>query len=214
MPYLEVMPYLEIDGLVRRKLPRPGQDGTVAGGPELIGGVEHRVIRIVDYDPAWPGRFQAERGRIEAAIGSRARRIAHIGSTSVPGLAAKPIVDIQVSVPDLEDEPHYVTPLEEAGYRLRVRDAEHRMVRTPDLTVHVHICPVGSPWERRHLLFRDWLRHDTADRAAYQALKQELAARDWPDMNAYADAKPPLIADIMSRARTWAATAGWSLPAR
>ncbi|WP_254858485.1 GrpB family protein [Protofrankia sp. BMG5.30] len=111
-------------------------------GPELIGGVEHRVIQVVDYDPAWPVRFQAERGRIEAALGSRARRVAHIGSTSVPGLAAKPIVDIQVSVPDLEDEPGYVAPLEAAGYRLRVWAAEHRMVRTPDLAVHVHICPV------------------------------------------------------------------------
>jgi GrpB-like predicted nucleotidyltransferase (UPF0157 family) len=101
------------------------------------------------------------------------------------------------------------TALERAGYRLRARQPGHRMVRTVDLDVHVHICRVGSEWERRHLLFRDWLRFDDADREAYAALKRELAQRGWADMNAYADAKGVLISEIMIRAEAWAKQAGW-----
>ncbi|MFI6042626.1 GrpB family protein [Nocardia sp. NPDC051321] len=177
---------------------------------ELIGGIEKREIRLVGYCPAWPERFEEERGRIGAALGDVARRIDHIGSTAVPGLVAKPIIDIDLSVPDVEDEGAYLEPLLTAGYRLRVREPGHRMVRTPERDVHVHICTVGSDWERRHLLFRDWLRHDARDRAAYGRLKQQLAQRDWPDTNAYADAKGPLIIEITGRAEAWAQAAGWT----
>ncbi|MFD6162940.1 GrpB family protein [Nocardia sp. NPDC060256] len=176
---------------------------------ELIGGVEKRDIRIVDYDPTWPERFADERARIATALGVTARRIDHIGSTSIPGLAAKPIIDIDVSVPDIEDENTYLEPLLAAGYQLRVREPGHRMVRTPKRDVHVHLSTVASDWERRHLLFRDWLRHDAHDRAAYGQLKQQLVQRDWPDMNAYADAKGPLIIEITARAETWAQSIGW-----
>lgn len=177
---------------------------------KLVGDVEKRDIRIVDYDPAWPVRFAAERGRIVDALGVIACRIDHIGSTSVPGLAAKPIIDIDLSVPDVEDESAYLGPLLTTGYQLRVRERGHRMVRTPQRDVHVHISTVGSEWERRHLLFRDWLRHDTEDRAAYQELKRELSQRDWIDMNAYADAKGPLISEMTVRAEAWALSVGWS----
>ncbi|CAM4504096.1 GrpB family protein [Nocardia ninae] len=177
---------------------------------ELIGGIEKRDIRIVDYDPAWPQRFAEERARIARALGTTARRIDHIGSTSVPGLAAKPIVDIDVSVPDVEDETAYLPPLLAAGYRLRVREPAHRMVRTVQRDVHVHIVTVGSDWERRQLLFRDWLRHSVDDRAAYEKLKRQLAQQNWPDMNAYADAKGPLIAEIIQRAEAWAASIAWT----
>lgn len=177
---------------------------------ELIGGVEHRTITIIDYSAAWPARFEQERLRILKALGATAVRVDHIGSTSVPGLAAKPIVDIQLSVPDVEDEPRYLPALTDAGYLLRVREPGHRMLRTPGLDVHVHICPAGSGWERRHLLFRDWLRRDRADRAAYEVLKRDLASRDWPDMNAYADAKSALIAEIMNRAEVWAGATQWT----
>jgi GrpB-like predicted nucleotidyltransferase (UPF0157 family) len=180
---------------------------------ELIGGVERRTITIVGYSPDWPARFERERRRIVAALGATAVRVDHIGSTSVPGLAAKPIVDLQLSVPDVEDEQRYLPPLADAGYLLRVREPGHRMVRTPDLDVHVHVCPAGSDWERRHLLFRDRLRHDAADRASYQALKRDLAGRDWPDMNAYADAKGAVITEIMSRAEAWADTTHWTVGA-
>lgn len=174
----------------------------------LIGGVERREIVVVPYDPAWPERFEAEKRRIVAALGPVARRVDHIGSTSVPGLAAKPIVDIDLSVPDPDDEAAYLPALERAGYRLRVREPGHRMVRTPELDVHVHVCAEGSDWERRLLLFRDRLRADEADREAYAALKRGLAGREWPDMNLYAEAKGPLIAEITARAEEWAARTG------
>lgn len=176
---------------------------------EIIGGTEKRDILVVDYDLAWPDRFRTERGRIASALTETARRIDHVGSTSVPGLAAKPIIDIDVSVPDVTDEAAYLRQLEAAGYLLRVREPGHRMMRSGNLDVHVHICDSGSEWERRHLLFRDWLRRDAADRDTYAELKRQLAQRDWADMNAYADAKGPLIAEIMVRANAWAGANGW-----
>jgi GrpB-like predicted nucleotidyltransferase (UPF0157 family) len=162
----------------------------------LIGGRERRVIVIAPYDPAWPERFAAERARIAAALGGRALRIEHIGSTAVPGLAAKPIVDILVEVASLDG-----ADLAGAGYVLRVLEDEHRMFRTPELDVHVHVWPSGHPDLAAQLAFRDRLRASPEDRAAYEALKRSLAGREWPDLNAYADAKGPLIREILARAR-------------
>lgn len=167
---------------------------------ELIGGIERRDIVIVAYDEGWPRRFEEERDRILAALGVRAITVDHIGSTSVPGLAAKPIVDVDVTVADVDDEPAYLPDLLAAGYELRVRERGHRMVRTSARDVHVHVTTMGSDWARRDLLFRDRLRADPADRDAYAALKRQLAQRDWPDMNAYADAKTDLIQEILLRA--------------
>ena len=167
---------------------------------ELVGGVEKRDIRIVPYDPTWPVRFEAERARISAALGTRAIRIDHVGSTSVLGLCAKPIVDIDLSVEDPDDETAYLSALESAGFHLRVRSPGHRLVRTAALDVHVHVCAVGGEWERRHLLFRDWLRAHPDDRNLYARTKQQLALEDWPDMNAYAAAKSDVIAAILARA--------------
>jgi GrpB-like predicted nucleotidyltransferase (UPF0157 family) len=176
---------------------------------QLLGGQERRAIQVVAYDPAWLARFEHERQRIAAALGAGARRVDHIGSTAVPGLAAKPIIDIDLSVDDPDDERAYVPALAHAGYRLRVREPGHRMLRTSTLDVHVHVCAAGSDWEVRHLLLRDWLRTDPRDRAAYAALKQDLAPRDWSDMNAYAAAKCELIQQITDRAERWAAATGW-----
>ena len=159
----------------------------------LVGGRERREVVIAEY-PAWPERFAAERGRILAALGDRALRIEHIGSTSVPGLAAKPIVDILVEVASLDD-----VDLEPAGYVLRVREEGHRMFRTPEDDVHVHVWPTGHPDLVDQLAFRDRLRASAEDRAAYEALKRELATRDWPDLNYYADAKGELIREIRAR---------------
>ena len=164
----------------------------------LVGGRERRRIVIAEPDPAWPRRFEAERARIAAALGERAERIEHIGSTAVPGLAAKPIVDVLVAVARLAEE-ELVPPLERAGYVLRVREADHLMVRTPALDVHVHLWHVGSREVARHLAFRDRLRASPEDRAAYERLKRELAARDWDDVNGYADAKSSLIREIGER---------------
>lgn len=166
----------------------------------LIGGREQREIVIVDHDVQWADRYEIERARIEQALGDRALRLDHIGSTSVPGLAAKPIVDIDLSVADPEDESTYLPDLEAAGYELRVREPGHRMVRTPARDVHVHVCALGSFWERRHVVFRDWLRAHPDDRQRYEDVKRELAGREWGDMNDYADAKTDVIASIMERA--------------
>jgi len=166
----------------------------------LIGGRERREIVIVDHDPAWAARYEVERERITDALGDRALRIDHIGSTSVPGLAAKPIIDIDLSVADPDDEAAYVPDLEAAGYVLRVREPGHRMLRTPALDVHLHVCALGTEWERVHRLFRDWLRNHPDDRQRYEDLKRSLAGREWADMNEYADAKTGVITDILRRA--------------
>ena len=158
----------------------------------LVGGRERRAVVIADYDAAWPARFEAERSRVAGALGERALRIEHIGSTSVPGLAAKPIVDLLVEVASLEG-----VDLTDAGYVLRVREAGHLMFRTPELDVHVHVWPSGHPDIAAQLAFRDRLRASPEDRASYEALKRELAGRDWPDMNHYAEAKAPLIRQIL-----------------
>jgi GrpB-like predicted nucleotidyltransferase (UPF0157 family) len=178
---------------------------------EMIGGDEQRPIVLVEYNPWWPIRFAAERTRIEQALGDRAQRVAHIGSTAVPGLQAKPITDIQLSVADVDDEESYIPGLSGAGYVLRVREPAHLMLRTPALDVHVHVCSTGSDWERRHLLFRDRLRASAADRVRYEDAKMALARQNWPTMNDYADAKTPVIQEITLRAEEWARETGWSV---
>lgn len=177
---------------------------------ELIGGPEQRAIVIEPYSSAWPGIFEEHRSRISDALGAVVHRVDHIGSTAVRGLAAKPIIDIQISVLDVEQEPAYVEPLVAAGYRLRVREPGHRMLRTPELHVHIHICDAGSEWERRHLLLRDWLRQSAEDREAYAKLKTELGRQGWETMNHYADAKTALIAEMTVRAEQWAVSTGWT----
>ncbi|MGH9098454.1 MAG: GrpB family protein [Acidimicrobiales bacterium] len=188
------------------------QDRSPLSNAELIGGPEERAIVLVPSDRQWPATFEEHRARIVGALSSLAKRVEHVGSTSVPGLAAKPIVDIQVSIVNPEDESAYVPALEDAGYVLRVREPGHRMLRTTALDVHVHVCAVGSDWERRHLLFRDWLRRSDSDRALYAGVKAKLGTQAWPTMNHYADAKSPIIAEIMKRAEAWAATGDWSKP--
>jgi GrpB-like predicted nucleotidyltransferase (UPF0157 family) len=177
---------------------------------ELIGGPEKRAIVIEPYSSTWPEIFQEHRCTINAALGVVADRIDHIGSTAVTGMAAKPIIDIQISVLDVEQERLYLAPLVAAGYRLRVREPGHRMFRTPELHVHIHVCDAGSEWERRHLLLRDWLRQSPDDREAYARLKTELQSQGWETMNHYAEAKTALISEITVRAEGWAASTRWS----
>lgn len=169
----------------------------------LIGGRERREIRIVDYDPDWPEKFQSQAGMIASALGGSALRIEHIGSTSVPGLAAKPIVDILVVVADSTDESAYLPQLEAAGYVLRVREPdwhEHRMFRTPDKDVHIHIYSTGCPEIRRNLSFRDRLRRNIDDRRRYEQTKRDLAKQQWSDMDGYANAKSDVIESIIAAA--------------
>lgn len=167
----------------------------------LIGGVEKREIRIVRYNTDWPKKFEAHARVIADALGGSDFRIEHIGSTSVPGLAAKPIIDILVVVPDSADEPAYLPNLEAAGYVLRVREPdwnEHRMLRTPERDVHIHVYSVGCAEIQRNLAFRDRLRQNSGDRRRYEQAKRELAAKEWPDMNAYAEAKTEVIESIIA----------------
>jgi GrpB-like predicted nucleotidyltransferase (UPF0157 family) len=166
----------------------------------LIGGREKREIVIVDYDSSWPARYQLERDRVRRALGVSALRIEHIGSTAVPGLAAKPIIDLLVAVADPDDETVTVPALHAAGYELRVREPGHRMFRTPERDVHVHVWGHSDPEVARHLRFRDRLRRSPADCDSYERLKRELAAREWAEMNEYADAKAALIEAILARA--------------
>ena len=169
----------------------------------IIGEIESPSIVVVDYDPAWPERFRREEARIRSALGEAALSVEHIGSTSVPGLAAKPIVDILLVVEDSTDEASYLPALEAAGYVLRVREPEleeHRMFRTPQKDVHLHVFTAGSKEIERYLLVRERLREDEGDRELYARTKRELANREWPSMQHYAEAKTEVIEGIISRA--------------
>lgn len=166
----------------------------------LIGGREKPRIVIADYDPRWPAQFDRERRRVRAALGAAALRIDHIGSTAVSGLAAKPIIDVLVTVEVPDDDAVTVPAMQSAGYELRVREHEHRMFRTPARDAHVHVWSSASPEVERYLAFRDQLRRSAGDRLAYERLKRELATREWADMNEYAFAKGVLIESILSRA--------------
>lgn len=170
----------------------------------LIGGVEKRDIKIVDYDPDWPTKFELHAKNIFEALGDAATRVEHIGSTSVPGLGAKPIVDVLVVVEDSANESTYLPQLEAEGYVLRVREPEwneHRMFRTVEKGIHIHIYSAGCKEIERNLTFRDRLRSKVDDRTRYEKTKRELASNDWSDMNAYADAKTEMIEDIIAAAQ-------------
>lgn len=168
---------------------------------ELVGGIEERDLVISDPDPSWLHAFVRPADRIRAVLGVRAREVEHVGSTSVPGLAARPIIDILVSVEDVTAEADYLEPLLSAGYQLRVREPGHRILRTPASHVHVHIHESGDPAAVDHLLLRDHLRRDHAYRERYERTKRELVHLDWADMNAYADAKTAVIAQSSNALR-------------
>lgn len=161
-------------------------------------------IEIVDYDPSWPVLYEREAARIRAALGDRVVVLEHAGSTSVPGLPAKPLIDIVLAVPDSADEAAYLPLLEAAGYVLRIREPdwyEHRLFKGPDTNVNVHVFSAGSDEVERMVLFRDWLRANEEDRVLYARMKRELAARRWKYVQHYADAKTAIVAQIMTRAR-------------
>ena len=168
---------------------------------ELVGGIEKRYLVMAEYDPQWPEMYAEQERRVRAALGPAALQIEHIGSTSVPGLAAKPIIDVLVTVEDITAEEDYLDQLLDVGYELRVREPAHRMVRTPARDVHVHVLEVGDQAADDYLLFRDRLRADPEDRGLYERTKRALIEQDWADMNAYAEAKTGVIAAIKERAR-------------
>jgi GrpB-like predicted nucleotidyltransferase (UPF0157 family)/ligand-binding SRPBCC domain-containing protein len=163
-------------------------------------------IQIADYDPQWPELFARAAATIRRALSSHALQVEHVGSTSVPGLAAKPIVDVLLAVADSADEAAYVPALEAAGYTLRIREPEwyeHRMLKgsVEGRTVHLHVFSAGCAESSRMLHFRDWLRHNDVDRSLYERTKRELAQQEWKYMQNYADAKTRVVEEIMARAQ-------------
>jgi len=173
-------------------------------------------IELVPYDPGWAALFEEWKEKLIAALPTSPRRIEHVGSTSVPGLAAKPVVDIQVSVDDQEDEATYVPAIESIGVQLRNRDSEHRFFRPfagHARQVHIHVCQVGSEWERRHIVFRDYLRSNLAARQEYLDAKVSAAARWSDDRLAYTEAKSETIRRLTRAADEWAGSSGRRMPA-
>ena len=160
-------------------------------------------IVLVDYDPEWRRLFEGEAARVRAVLGSQVLRLEHTGSTSVPGLAAKPIVDMTLEIPDSADESKYLPLMEAAGYVLRIREPdwyEHRLFKGPDTNINLHVFSAGCPEVDRMVLFRDWLRGHEEDRQLYERTKRELASRDWKYVQNYADAKSAVVAEVMARA--------------
>jgi GrpB-like predicted nucleotidyltransferase (UPF0157 family) len=162
-------------------------------------------IPFVEYDPGWPGLFEREAARIRAILGDRVVRLEHTGSTSVQGLAAKPIIDITMTVADVLDEPAYVPDLEAGGYRLVIREQEpewydHRVFKGPDTNINLHTFSAGCRELERMVGFRDWLRTHDDDRALYESTKRELLTRDWAYVQNYADAKGEVVEAIAARA--------------
>ncbi len=160
-------------------------------------------IELSAYDPAWPRLYAREEARLRAILGARALCIEHVGSTAVPGLAAKPIVDVVLEVADTVDEWAYVPDMEAAGYTLRFREPawfEHRFFEGPDTDVSLHVFPARCAEVERMLAFRDRLRAHAGDRALYERTKRTLAGREWPSVQAYAEAKTSVVAEILGRA--------------
>lgn len=183
--------------LVQRQIGRPGE-GWI--GPESPAA---DPIRVDDPDSRWPSYFAAEASRLRVVLGPVAKRIEHVGSTSVPGLPAKPIVDIDVWVDETDDEDQYVPALARIGYVLVLREPwwnGHRMFQlSSSARFNVHLFPATAPEPLRHLLFRDWLRAHPADRDMYAATKRTIADRTRDDPEKYNLAKNEVIDEIYAR---------------
>jgi GrpB-like predicted nucleotidyltransferase (UPF0157 family) len=174
------------------------QRHTVGGLRPLSG-----PILLVDYDSAWPRKYEEEAKRIQMTLGDRALRIEHVGSTAVPGLLAKPIIDIVLVVEDSANESKYAAALETVGYRLHLREPgwhEHRLFRVNENSVNLHVFSSGCPEVERMVRFRDWLRICRDDLELYARTKRALVEQEWKYTQNYADAKSSVVAEIMSRA--------------
>jgi GrpB-like predicted nucleotidyltransferase (UPF0157 family) len=162
------------------------------------------TIYLAPYDPTWSSLFARLEAQIRQVLGDDVLLLEHVGSTSVPGLSSKPIIDMALAVADSSDEPSYVPRLEEKGYILRIREPdwhEHRLLKSPVIRGNLHIFSEGCEEIEQMLLFRDWLRGHDADRLHYEEAKRELAARTWKYTQNYADAKSEVVQEILARAR-------------
>jgi len=165
-------------------------------------------VEIVDYDPVWPATFEREAARLRRTLGERVRLLEHAGSTSVPGLPAKPIIDMVLALPDSSDESAYLPDMDAAGYVLRIREPdwyEHRVFKGPDANINLHVFTAGAAEIQKMLTFRDWLRTHPEELDLYRRTKLELASREWEFVQHYADAKTQVIEGILARA-------GWHAP--
>lgn len=163
------------------------------------------TIYLAPYDSAWPSLFDRLKNHLIEALGHEILLLDHVGSTAVPGLSAKPIIDMVLAVADSSEETSYVKPLEEKGYTLRVREPdwyEHRLLKPPDVKGNLHVFSDGCEEIEQMLLFRDWLRNHADDRLLYEETKRELAARTWKYTQSYADAKAEIVQEILARARS------------
>ena len=161
------------------------------------------TIHLAPYNADWPSQFSLQANRIRAALREKVLLLEHVGSTSVAGLSAKPVIDMVLAVADSADEASYVPPLEEQGFVLRIREAnwfEHRLLKTTDIDGNLHVFSDGCGEVDRMLTFRDWLRADYTDRKLYENTKRELATRTWKNTQHYADAKSEVIQEILARA--------------
>ncbi|HVQ86565.1 MAG TPA: GrpB family protein [Actinomycetes bacterium] len=160
-------------------------------------------VQLVAYDSQWQQDYDRVANIIRSVLGDQVGLLEHIGSTSVRGLSAKPIIDIVLAVPDSSDEKTYVAPLETVGFVLTIREQEwfeHRLLKGPDVDINLHVFSVGCPEIERNLRFRDWLRAHDDDRDLYERTKQELASHDWEYVQQYADAKSEVVEKILARA--------------
>jgi GrpB-like predicted nucleotidyltransferase (UPF0157 family) len=169
----------------------------------------NNTIHLASYDPNWPLLFERLANRVRNSLSGKVILLEHVGSTSIPNLSAKPVIDMILAVVDSTEEPSYVPPLEAEGFELRIREPdwfEHRLLRASDVNSNLHVFSAGCEEIDRMLTFRNWLRIHDADRRLYETRKRELAARTWKHVQNYADAKSEVIENILVRAR------GTSLP--
>jgi GrpB-like predicted nucleotidyltransferase (UPF0157 family) len=161
-------------------------------------------VYLAPYNPEWPLLFARLKTRIHDAVGNDVLLLEHVGSTSVPGLSAKPIIDMVLAVAASSNEAAYVNPLEQKGFRLRIREPEwyeHRLLKYSDPEANLHVFSDGCEEIERMLIFRNWLRTHDDDRLHYEETKRELAARTWKYTQNYADAKSQVVREILARAR-------------
>jgi GrpB-like predicted nucleotidyltransferase (UPF0157 family) len=165
--------------------------------------VHNKTIFLAEPDPSWPLAYRDAEAVIRAALGERALVVEHTGSTSIPHLVAKPILDILLLVADSTDEPAYVPDLEAAGYGLFGREPnwhEHRILKHASPAINLHVFTIGTVEAERMIRFRDWLRTHPDDRQRYAQVKTELAAQEWEYVQNYADAKSTVVEEIIARA--------------
>ncbi|MDL2252762.1 GNAT family N-acetyltransferase [Ruminococcaceae bacterium OttesenSCG-928-I18] len=164
---------------------------------------ENVEILLAEYNPAWPSLYEREAEKLQKALGNKALQIHHVGSTSVPGLCAKPVIDILLLVKDAADEPDYLPEMLGAGYTLRIREPdwfEHRMFKGSDTDINLHVFSEDCDEPARMLAFRDRLRASEEERSLYAGVKRELSKRSWQHVQHYADAKSEVVAEIIARA--------------